>query len=517
MGFGEKWRKWMEMLVFSSNMSVLVNGSPTKEFKVHKGLRQGDPLSPFLFVLVVEGLSGLVKKSIQLGEFQNYSFNANCKVDILQFADDTLLVGEGSWKHLWAVRAVLRAFEIVSGLGINYNKSKLIGINTNEHFLEAASNFLSCKVEESNFYFLGIPIGFNPRKEATWKPLLLKMRNRLEGWSNRFLNLGGRITLLKSVLSSLCIFTMSFYKMPKKVVKLFTSVQSRFLWGDMEDKRFLREAFPDLFFASRLKKVSVAAMGGWLEYEWRWGDLGLPGSVMDDSALRGFLLSLKNRLKNFNGWSVGKDTVVWNGNVEREFSVASCYEQYEKSFIPYGPQVKHAEVFDLLWVMDAPFKIKAFGWRLFHNRLPTKDLLENRGMSLPSEDLKCIFCGISKENRDHLFFGCLVVKNIWNDIAFWVGKGVCYEEECLSSFMDWHMFFHSKLVLDRKSNIIWFATTWCLWLVRNGVCFRKEAWSVNNVVWNIKLLAWRWSFCGKITQPNYSFYEFSKEPLYYIS
>ncbi|XP_058734162.1 uncharacterized protein LOC131605881 [Vicia villosa] len=279
----------------------------------------------------------------------------------------------------------------------------------------------------------------------------------------------------------------------------------------------LNEAYPDLFFASRLKNVLVAAMGGWSEEEWRWGDLGLPGSVVDDLVLRGLLLSLKSRLENFNGWSGGKDTVVWNGNSERDFSVASCYEHYEKSFISYGPLIKHAEAFDLLWDMDAPFKIKAFGWRLFHNRLPMKDLLEFRGMSLSSEDLKCIFCGISKESRDHLFFGCLVVKNIWNDIAFWVGKGVCYEEECLSNFMDWHLFFHSKLVLDRKLDIIWFATTWCLWLVRNGACFCKEDWSVNNVVWNIKLLAWRWSFCGKITQPNYSFYEFCKEPLYYLS
>src|SRR4051812_11583659 len=116
MGFGEKWKKWMDLLVFSSNMSVLVNGSPTKEFKVHRGLRQGDPLSPFLFVLVMEGLTGLIRKSIEVGEFQSFNNKGACKVDILQFADDTLIVGNGNWKHVWALRAVLRAFEAVSGL-----------------------------------------------------------------------------------------------------------------------------------------------------------------------------------------------------------------------------------------------------------------------------------------------------------------------------------------------------------------------------------------------------------------
>ncbi|XP_058747155.1 uncharacterized protein LOC131620159 [Vicia villosa] len=158
-------------------------------------------------------------------------------VDILQFVDDTLIVGEGNWKHVRALKVVLRAFEIVSGLGINFHKSKLIGINSNNHFLDAVSHFLSCKREESCFHFLGIPIGCNPRKESTWNPLVAKMKSILEGWTNRFLNLGGRITLLKSVLSSLAIFTMSFYKVPSRVVKKFTSIQNKFLWGGVEDKR----------------------------------------------------------------------------------------------------------------------------------------------------------------------------------------------------------------------------------------------------------------------------------------
>ncbi|XP_058775272.1 uncharacterized protein LOC131649529 [Vicia villosa] len=166
---------------------------------------------------MAEGVLGLVKKSIEVGELQSFKINGSCSVDMLQFADVTLIVGESNWKHVWALRAVLLAFELVSGLGINYHKSKLIGINSNHHFLEAVSQFFSCKLEDSNFYFLGIPIGYNPRKNATWNPLLSKLKNRLDGWTNRFLNLGGRITLLKSVLSSLAIFTLSFYKIPRMV------------------------------------------------------------------------------------------------------------------------------------------------------------------------------------------------------------------------------------------------------------------------------------------------------------
>ncbi|XP_058785025.1 uncharacterized protein LOC131659931 [Vicia villosa] len=74
-------------------MSMLVNGSPTKEFVVEKGLRQGDPLLSFLFVIVVEGLKGLVSKAVDIGEYVGFNIRRACSVDILQFADDTLLIG----------------------------------------------------------------------------------------------------------------------------------------------------------------------------------------------------------------------------------------------------------------------------------------------------------------------------------------------------------------------------------------------------------------------------------------
>lgn len=96
MGFGEKWRNWLELLIFQSNMSVLVNGSPTKEFIMKRGLRQGDPLYPFLFVILAEGLARLVRKSCVIGEFGSFGIKRSCHVDILQFVNDTLMVAEGS-------------------------------------------------------------------------------------------------------------------------------------------------------------------------------------------------------------------------------------------------------------------------------------------------------------------------------------------------------------------------------------------------------------------------------------
>ncbi|XP_058784761.1 uncharacterized protein LOC131659610 [Vicia villosa] len=167
--------------------------------------------------------------------------------------------------------------------------------------------------------------------------------------------------------------------------------------------------------------------------------------------------------------------------------------------------------------MDVPFKIKAFGWRLFRNRLPTKDLLLYRGTPLSLDNLNCVLCGICVENMKHLFFSCMVVKNIRREIALWVGKVGIGEEDGLENFMNWYRYFRVKKVKERKLGVVWLATNWTIWLLRNGVSFRKDKWSINDTIWNIKMLVWRWTFCGKITHSNFSFYEFSKDPLLFLS
>lgn len=93
MGFNSLWVKWMKACVCTNFMSVLVNGSPTQDFSVQKGLRQGDPLSPFLFLIVAEGLAGLMKRAVGIGSFSGYKVDESHEFSIVQFADDTIFVG----------------------------------------------------------------------------------------------------------------------------------------------------------------------------------------------------------------------------------------------------------------------------------------------------------------------------------------------------------------------------------------------------------------------------------------
>lgn len=158
------------------------------------------------------------------GDYAGLSLNEKCFIDVLQFADGTLLVGDGSWARLWANKVVLRGFELILGLGINFHKSKFIGINLSNNFLEVATIFLACRREEKEFTLLGIPIGYNPRRSSTWNHLLRKLKKRSVSWKGRLLSFEGRLTLLKSVLGSIVVSTLSFYKAPKKIVKEITKI-----------------------------------------------------------------------------------------------------------------------------------------------------------------------------------------------------------------------------------------------------------------------------------------------------
>ncbi|MCI28315.1 LINE-1 reverse transcriptase like [Trifolium medium] len=121
-GFCEKWIDWIRVCVFAGNLSVLVNGSPTPEISIQRGLKQGDPLAPFLFLLVVEGFSGVMRKAVESNLFKGVSIGRESVViSHLQYADDTVCIGEPSVENLWSLKAILRGFEMASGLKTWFN------------------------------------------------------------------------------------------------------------------------------------------------------------------------------------------------------------------------------------------------------------------------------------------------------------------------------------------------------------------------------------------------------------
>jgi hypothetical protein len=157
MNFPPLWRKWMRECVCTATASVLVNGSPTDEFSLERGLRQGDPLSPFLFLLAAEGLNVMMKAMVEGNRFSGYSVGGEDAVTMshLQFADDTLLLGAKSWANVRALRAVLVLFELMSGLKVNFHKSMLVGVTIPDSWLHEAASALLCRVGKIPFSLSG--------------------------------------------------------------------------------------------------------------------------------------------------------------------------------------------------------------------------------------------------------------------------------------------------------------------------------------------------------------------------
>jgi hypothetical protein len=207
-GFNSKWRAWMRACVCSGSMSVLVNGSPTEEINIKRGLKQGDPLAPLLFLIVAEGLGGLMRKAVERGLFAPFHVGrGGMSISLLQYADDTLCIGEATVENLWAIKSVLRGFEMASGLKVNFWKNCLMGVNIPQDFLDMASGFLNCRIGQIPFTYLGLPVGANPRLGYTWRYMVEVLKKRLGSWGNKYVSLGGRIVLINAVLSSIPIST----------------------------------------------------------------------------------------------------------------------------------------------------------------------------------------------------------------------------------------------------------------------------------------------------------------------
>ncbi|XP_058784562.1 uncharacterized protein LOC131659376 [Vicia villosa] len=120
----------------------------------------------------MEVLSALMRKAKEVGKFRGFKVDSDGEVDLLQFADDTIIISERDTTNLWSMKTIRRGFELMLGLRINFNKSNIYGINVGEWFLDAVSNFLACKVGSLLFKFLGVKVGGNPRKISMWKDLI---------------------------------------------------------------------------------------------------------------------------------------------------------------------------------------------------------------------------------------------------------------------------------------------------------------------------------------------------------
>ncbi|GJV26540.1 RNA-directed DNA polymerase, eukaryota, reverse transcriptase zinc-binding domain protein [Tanacetum coccineum] len=237
-GFGEKWCKWIQSCLYSSRGSVLVNGSPTKEFQFHKGLKQGDPLSPFLFILVMESLHVSFQRVVDAGLFNGIKLDSSLQISHLFYADDAIFMGQWSQCNIDTIIRVLDVFYRASGLRINMNKSNLMGISVDSNKVKHAAAKIGCLVLKTPFNYLGSRVGDLMSRIQSWHDVTEGMQTRLSKWKLKTLSIGGRLTLLKSVLGAILIYHMSIFKVPMRVLQNMESIRARFFNGtDVNSKK----------------------------------------------------------------------------------------------------------------------------------------------------------------------------------------------------------------------------------------------------------------------------------------
>ena len=234
MGFGERWIKWIEWRISTMKFSILINGSPSDFFQSSRGLRQGDPLSPYLFVIVMEAFSCLLRRAISGGFLSGWRARGRSEEGILishlLFADDMLVFCEESLDQMTYLSWPLMWFEVCSGLKINLEKSELIPVSR-VHDTKVLALELGCKVGGLPSCYLGLPLGAPFKSMVLWDGVEERFRRRLAMWKRQYVSKGGRLTLIQSTLSSMPIYFMSFFYLPRKARLRLEKIQRDFLWG----------------------------------------------------------------------------------------------------------------------------------------------------------------------------------------------------------------------------------------------------------------------------------------------
>ena len=235
-GFGPRWRCWIRNVVRVSFICVRINDEDNSYFKTGKGLRQGDPLSPLLFILVADVFTRMLIKAAKQGLITCLMpelFPGG--IISLQYADDTLLFLENNLDKAQNFKWLLACYEKLSDMKINFDKSNVLMLGLDEERSIQYARLFCCKVDSFPFTYLGVPLHHSKLRRVDIQPVVDKVIKRIAGWKGKLLSYGGKLTLLKSCLASIPTYLMSIIKFPKWAIESINSQMAHFLWNNLDE------------------------------------------------------------------------------------------------------------------------------------------------------------------------------------------------------------------------------------------------------------------------------------------
>uniref|UniRef100_A0A803P0S6 Reverse transcriptase domain-containing protein n=1 Tax=Cannabis sativa TaxID=3483 RepID=A0A803P0S6_CANSA len=390
-GFGDDFRKLVVKSISSVSFSVLLNGGPLRQFSPSRGLRQGDPLSPFLFIICSEVLSRLLIQAEGRGLIHGFKVSPRCPpISHLMYADDTFLFCKAKASEIDTIIQCLLTYGKWSGQLINSAKSSVVfSANTRDDIKDTILSTLGYRPMTLEDKFLGNPVFFSKSMSRDFNFVVEKVKNRLEGWRCKLLSQASRTTLIKSVVSATPLYPMSTFLLPLSLCSELDKLVRKFWWiGCVDKSRYLALTSwdsickPKEFGGLGIKKffdlnLSLISKLGWClargsDSLWcrvfrakycKRGDsfwsLSLPNSA--SRFARGVLVS-RNLIRQETCWLMadGRNIDVWHS----PWIPGLTWEEYKAAFNPRIQQPKVVMLSELCSVRGALDPSLLAGWFL---------------------------------------------------------------------------------------------------------------------------------------------------------
>ena len=225
-------------MISSTRFHILWNGMPLSEVVSSRRVRQGDPLSSYLFILCLERLSLKLEEAVRDKLLHPISFCGRVRLSHLFFADDIFMFTHTKAKDCTKLCHILQEFCAASGQLVSIAKSRLwFSPNTPRHCKDQVTGILGVPIVNHIGTYLGTPVFTSWRITSSYQYLVDKIRMKIEGWQTKYLSMASRATLIKSAVSTIPIYAMQTTLLPQKISHQLVKMNSSFLWGDTGQHR----------------------------------------------------------------------------------------------------------------------------------------------------------------------------------------------------------------------------------------------------------------------------------------
>ncbi|CAN0837506.1 LINE-1 retrotransposable element ORF2 protein [Linum grandiflorum] len=481
MHFPDLFVHWIQLCLESTKMSVNINGTLCGYFAAKRGLRQGDPISPYLFVIAMEVLSCYFDQAATAGLFVYHPQCKRVKLTALCFADDLLVFTKASRESVVMLKNVLEEFRRCSGLCYNPEKTEmfLAGVTEAEKDdIVAASGFAKGSLP---FRYLGVPLTAGKLKKHDCRGLLEKITSRISDWKSRLLSYAGRLQLLESVIGGILQYWMSIFLLPKSLLVEIELLCNRFLWGKQEGER-CRMAWKSLAFPRKEGGCGLRELQSWnkanaLRHLWNL-------MVRGGSLWVAWCYAYK--IKTCSIWDVRSDYGSWNWKrIMKLRPLAQVMISYDDEGDPlwnghYMPKFKLGDVWqsirprqqvvewhDLIWSGVRIPSNSFIAWMVAIDRIPTREHLAAWAITI---DVNCVLCDDGVDSRSHIFFECSYARRLLHFLFPMLGSLSKWEDVMQFAVQRWT----GQSDNIQRNRLLWCAVVSEIWRQRCRRVFGEQ-------------------------------------------